>query len=144
MLFRQRKYRQMVKDQGEDVHGACLHLALPFKDNCLQSQVPTWAFILACTSNQFHSSWRSGPNHTSRIRRGSSLQQKKALAEECSYLATTSFIAFMYKRRDTKTGISSAYTDTFAERGQAKRMMHRAERTFSSLSLLSRGSKART
>ena len=43
--------------------------ALLFKENLLESQIPTWAFTLACTSDQFRSSWRSGPNHTPSMRR---------------------------------------------------------------------------
>ena len=50
--------------------------ALPFKDNLLESQIPTWAFILACTSDEHRSSWRSGPNHTPRMGMGPSLQRK--------------------------------------------------------------------
>ena len=61
-------------DQGEDVHSARLLPA--FKDNLLESQIPTWAFTLACTSDQFRTSWRSGPNHTSRMQTGPSLQRK--------------------------------------------------------------------
>ena len=37
---------------------------LPFKDNCLRSQVPTWASTSAWTSDQFRSSWRLSLNHT--------------------------------------------------------------------------------
>ena len=36
----------------------------------------TRAFTLACTSNQFRSSWRSGPSHTTRMRTGPSLQRR--------------------------------------------------------------------
>ena len=50
--------------------------ALPFKDNRLWNQGPTWASNLARTSNQFCSSWRSGPNHTLRMWMGPLLQQK--------------------------------------------------------------------
>ena len=50
--------------------------ALPFKDNHLQSQVFTCTSTLTCSSDQFHSSWRQGPNHTPRMRTGPSLQQK--------------------------------------------------------------------
>ena len=46
--------------------------ALPFKDNLIESQVPT----LASTSDQFRFSWRSGPNHILRMRTGPSLQRK--------------------------------------------------------------------
>ena len=49
---------------------------LAFKDNPLGSRVPTWASMLVCTSDQFHSSCKSGSNHTPRMRTGSSLQQK--------------------------------------------------------------------
>ena len=61
-----------------------------------------------------------------------------------SYLATAFFTTFMSRWRDTKTLISSAYADSFAERGSAKRMPHRAGLAFSSLSLRSRNSKVRT
>ena len=44
--------------------------ALPFKDNRLRNQAPTWASTLARTSNQFRSSWRSGPNYTPRMQTG--------------------------------------------------------------------------
>ena len=50
--------------------------ALPFKDNLLVSQIPTWAFTLACTSDQFRSNWMSGPNHTLRMRTGPSYKPK--------------------------------------------------------------------
>ena len=50
--------------------------ALPFKDNLLGSQVPTWASTLASTSDQFCSSWRLGLNHTPWMRVGSSHQRK--------------------------------------------------------------------
>ena len=50
--------------------------ALPFKDNLLESQIPTREFTLACTSDQFRSSWRSGPNYTPRMQTGPSLQRK--------------------------------------------------------------------
>ena len=49
--------------------------AQSLKDNLLGNQVPIWAFNLACTSDQFRSSWRSGPNHTARMRTGLSLQR---------------------------------------------------------------------
>ena len=60
--------------RGRRTH--CTPLPLPFKDNLLESQIPTWAFTLACTSNQFRSSWMLGPNHTSRMRMDLSLQWK--------------------------------------------------------------------
>ena len=49
---------------------------LPFKEKYLRSQVTTFEATLACTSDQFCSSWRPGPNHTARILMGLSLQQK--------------------------------------------------------------------
>ena len=104
--------------------------ALPFKDNLLESQIPTWAFTLVCTSNQFRSSWRSGPNHTPRMRMGPSLQRKgpgrvllplqapsskPSLLSKLtlgpairSYSTTASFTAFISRRQDTKTVMSSA------------------------------------
>ena len=131
---------------------------LPFKD--------TRAFTLACTSDQFCSSWRQGPNHTPRMETGLSLQQKglgrgspPLLAPSCKpsllsklilahaiclYLTTAFFMAFLSRWRDTKTVISSAYIDTFTKRGPAKRIPCRAGLAFSSLSLQSRGSKVRT
>ena len=41
--------------------------ALPFKDKRLPSQVPTCSFTFDCTSDQFRSNWKSGPNHTLRM-----------------------------------------------------------------------------
>ena len=139
--------------------------ALPFKDNCLRSQIPTWASTLACTSDQFRSSWRPGPNHTLRMRTGLSLQRKDlsrrtlplqapsrkpSLSSKlilasaiCFYLATAFFAAFMSRRRDTKTVIL-AYVDTFAERGPVKRILRRTGLASSFLNLQSRGYKSRT
>ena len=62
----------------------------------------------------------------------------------CSYLATAFFTAFMSKQLDTKKVISSANVDTFSERGSPREIPHRAGLASSSLSLRSRGSKART
>ena len=76
--------------------------ALLFKDNLLGSQIPTWAFTLACTSDRFWS-----------------------------------------RRRDTKTVMSSANTETLTVRGPAKGTPRRSGFAHSSLSLRSRGSKAR-
>ena len=45
-------------------------------DNLFRSQVVTWASPLACTSDQFRSSWRSDPNHIPRMQTGPSLQQR--------------------------------------------------------------------
>ena len=140
--------------------------ALPFKDNLLGSQVPTLAFTLACTFDQFHSIWRSGPNHTPRMRTGPSLlwkspgrvslpaqapSRKPSLFSKLtlasairSYPATAFFTASMSRRRDTKTVISSANAETLAVRGPAKGTPRRAGFASSSQSLRSRGSKART
>ena len=157
----QRKYCQSVKDQGEDVHGTLLHSA--FKDNLLESHIPTWAFTLACTSDQFRSSWRFGPNNTPRMRTGLSLQRKDPgsvslllqvpsrkpsllskliLAHAIrSYSPTAFFTAFLSRRRDTKTVISSANAETLAVTGPAKWTPHRAGFIPSSQSLRSRGPK---
>ena len=116
--------------------------ALPFKDNPLRSQVPTWAFTLACTFGQFRYSRRSGPTRTPRMltspllqRRGpdrlllpvqapsrkTSLLSKLTLAPTIrSYPATAFFTASMSRRRDTKTVISSANPETSAVRGPTK------------------------
>ena len=61
-----------------------------------------------------------------------------------SYSATTFFTAFMSRQRNTRTVISSANTETFAVRGPAKRIPCRNGFAPSSLSLWSRGSRART
>ena len=140
--------------------------ALSFKDNLLRRQVDTWASTLTCTSDQFCSTWRTGPNHTPRMRTGLSLQQKgpgrvslpvqalirkylllsklKIAPSILSYSATAFFTAFRSRRRDTKTVISSANPETLAVRGSAKRTPRRARFAYSSRSLWSRGSKART
>ena len=131
---------------------------LSFKSNRLRGQVPTWAPTLACTSDQFRSSWRTGPNHTPRMRTGPSLQRKDPgwgtlpfgapnrkllllskliLAPAIwSCLATAFVTAFISKRRDTKTVISSANADTFAERRPVKKIPCRPGFASSSLSLL--------
>ena len=137
--------------------------ALPFKDKLLRSQVPTWVSTLACTSDQFHSSWRPGPNHTRGCRQVHN-SSGKALAGErhpFRHLATNlrsnqnwlllslrtsqppSSQPFMFKRRDTKTVISSAYAETFAVSGPTKGIPCNAALASSSLNLRSRGSKAR-
>ena len=108
--------------------------AWPFKDKRLRSQVPTCASTFSRTSNQFYSSWRPGPNHIQRIWTGPSLQQKGPgmgtpplqapnrrpsllskliLAPATSLYLLTAFTAFMSYRRDTRTVISLAYTETF-------------------------------
>ena len=75
MIPRKGQYRQPVKDQGKmyTAHTS----ALTFKDHRLRNQAPTWASILARTSDQFRSRWRSAPNHTPRMRTGPSLQRKR-------------------------------------------------------------------
>ena len=140
--------------------------ALPFKDNRLRSQATTRASTLARTSNQLHSSWRPGPNHTPRMRTGLSLQRKGpgrgmlplqapnrkpsllsklTLAPATfSYLTTASFTATMSRRLDTKTVISSANVEIFARTLPLSKIPRRAGRAPLSLSLRSRGSKART
>ena len=45
----------------------------PLRITYFESQVSTWESTLACTSHQFRSSWRSGPNHTPRMRTSPSL-----------------------------------------------------------------------
>ena len=115
---------------------------LSFKDNFLWSQVATWASTLACTSDQFCSSWRSGPNHTLRMWMDSSLLLKgpgrASLPDQAlnrkplllskltlapaihSYLATAFFTAFMSRWQDTKTMISLVNVETHAVRGPTK------------------------
>ena len=44
--------------------------ALSFKDSRLRSQAPTHASTFACTSDQFLTCWRSGPNHTTKKKIG--------------------------------------------------------------------------
>ena len=140
--------------------------ALPFKNKFLENQIPTWTFALACTSDQFCSSWRSGPNHTPRMRTGPSPQQKgpgrvsqslqapsykPSLLSKLtstpairSYSLTTFFTAFISRQWDTKTVISSVNAETLAVRGPVKGTPRRAGFVSSSLSLRRRGSKART
>ena len=140
--------------------------ALPFKDNLLRSQIPTRPSTLACNSDQFRSSWRSGPNHTPRMRTVPSFQRKgpgrvsqpvQALSRKPSllskltlapairsYSATAFFPTSMPYQRDTETVISSANAETLAVRGLAKKILRRAEFVSSTLSLRSRGSKAWT
>ena len=140
--------------------------ALPFKDNHLRSQATTRTSTLARTSNQFRSSWRPGPNHTPSMRTGPSLQQKgpgrgmlPLQAPNCkpsllskltlapatfSYLATASFTATMSRHLDTKTVISSANAEIFARTLPLSKIPRRAGRAPLSLSLQTRGSKART
>ena len=74
-----------------------------------------------------------------------SLLSKLILASAISsYLVTAFFTAFMFTWRDTKTVISSSNADTFAERWPARGIPRRARISFSSLSLRSKGSKARS
>ena len=119
------------------------------------------------TSDQFRFIWRSGPNHTPRMRMGSLLQRKSpgrvslplqvpsrkpllllklTLAPATrSYSATAFFTALISRRPGTKTMISSANAETLAVRGPAKGIPRRAGFPPSpSLSLRSRGSKARS
>ena len=49
---------------------------LPFKDKRLRSQMLTLTSTLACTSDQFRSSWSLGPNHNPRVQIGPSLLRK--------------------------------------------------------------------
>ena len=139
--------------------------ALPFKDNRLWNQAPTWASTLSRTSNQFRSSWvRSKPHPKDADgsvtptagpwqgvapfqapNRKPSLLSKLTLAPATfSYLSTAFFPANISRRLDTKTAISSAYAKILARTLPAKEIPHRAGRTSLSLSLRSRGSKART
>ena len=158
--FRQRKYSQSKKTYT--AHPS----ALTFKDNLLESQIPTWAFTLACTSDQFRSSWRSDPNHAQRMRMDPSLQRKgpgivllplqapsrkPSLLSKLtlppairSYSTTASFTAFISRRRETKTVMSSENAETLAVRGPAKGTPRRARLVPSSLGLRRKGSNART
>ena len=129
---------------------------LSFKDNHLRSQVPSRASILACTFDHFRSSWRSGPNHTPRMPTGLSLQRKgpgrvvlpfqepnrKPLQTFKGDLGPCYLFVprkpLLHRCYIQKTVILSAYADTFAKRGIAKRMLRRAGLALSSLSLWSR------
>ena len=74
-----------------------------------------------------------------------SLLSKLTLAPATfSYLATTSFTATMSRRLDTKTVISSANAEILARTLLLSKIPHRAGRAPPSLSLRSRGSRART
>ena len=74
-----------------------------------------------------------------------SLLSKLTLAPAIrSYSPTALFTAFISRRRDTKTVISSTNAETLAVRGPAKGTPRRAGFAPSSLSLRSRGPKART
>ena len=139
--------------------------AISFKDNLLGSQVPTWASTLACTSDS-SLQLEVDPNHTPRMWTGLSLQRKGSGRVSLplpapsrkpslfsiltcapairSYSATAFFTAFISRRRDTKTVISSENAETLAVRGPAKGTPRRAGFASSSLSLRRRGSKART
>ena len=79
--------------------------------------------------------WRSGD----RKKRG-----KLTLAAVTSYRSTAIFTANKSSRRDTKPVMSSAYTETLTRTQLVKKTPHRAGQASSSLSLRSRGSKART
>ena len=61
-----------------------------------------------------------------------------------SYLSIATFTAIMFRRWDTKTVMSSAYAEIFARTLPVSVIPRRAGQIFSSLSLRSRGSKART
>ena len=77
--------------------------------------------------------------------RKSSLLSKLTLAPAIrSYSPTAFFTASIPRRRDTKTVIPSANAETFTVRGPAKGTPRGAGFVPSSLSLQSRGSKART
>ena len=125
--------------------------ALPFKNNRLRNQAPTWTSTLARTFDQFRSSWRSGPNHTIRMQTGLSLQRKGpgrrphffqapnlkptllsklTLAPATfSYLSTALFTANMSRRLDTKTVISSTYAEILAWTLPANGIPRRAGRS---------------
>ena len=122
--------------------------ALSFKRKLLGSQIPTWSSILAYTSNQFRSSWKSSPNHTPKLQTGLSLQRKcpgrvsllvqvpsrKTLLLSKltfapairSYSATAFFIVSISRWLDTNTVISSTNTETLYVRGPAKGIPRRA------------------
>ena len=125
----------------------------------LESQIPTWAFTLVRTSDQFRSSWRSGPNHTPRMQTGPgrvllplqapsrkpSLLSKLTLAPAIrSYSTITSFTAFISRRRDTNTVMSWTNAETLAVRGPAKGIPRRAGLVPSSLSPRRKSFNART
>ena len=129
--------------------------ALPFKVNRLRSQATTCTSTFVRSSNQFHSSWRPGPNHTPRMWTGPSLQRKgpgrrtlPLQALNCkpsllskltlapatfSYLATAYFTANMSQRLKTKTVISSANTEIFARTLLVSKILRRARPSLSSL-----------
>ena len=140
--------------------------ALSLMDKRLWRQVPICASTLAFTSDQFRSSWRPGPNHIPRMQMGSSLQWKGPgrgtpsfqepsrwpsllltlilASATCSYLTIVSFTASMSIRWDTKTVISSAYTETFALRQPTKGTPRRAGFALSSQNLENLSPKTRT
>ena len=130
---------------------------LLFKDNHLRSQVLPlghlcWSVPLInftprmWTGLSFQQKGAgSGTPPVQAISRKPSLLSKLILAPDiCSYLTTAFFTAFISKQQDIKTVTSSAYADTFAKRGPAKKIPRRARVASWSLSLRSRGSKART
>ena len=124
-----------------------------FRDNYLRCQVPTWTSTLACTLDQFRSSWRPGPNHT-RWCRWICHSSSKALAEErhpSRHLAEilrsyqSWFWALLYVRTSQPLSLQPLCLDdgTQRERGPEKGIPRTAGLASSSLSLRSRGSKVR-
>ena len=152
--LRQRKYSQSVKDQGEDAS------ALPFKDNLLESQIPTWSFTLACTSDQLrarttpqgcrwvrHSSgralvgYRYPSNHqAANLRFCQSWPWLQQSARTLQLLSSQP----LYPYGGIQRLISSANAETFAKRGPANGIPRKAGFVPPSLSLRSKGFKART
>ena len=151
-----------IRTTGKGSRGRCTRRTLP-PDKSLRSQVPIYVSTLARTSDPFRSRWRLGPNHTSRMRKGSvtsaegsrqcnatlqapshwpSLLSKLILTPATSsYLSTTFFTAFMSARRYTMTVISSTYAKTFALRPPVKGTLLRAWFAAQTLNLCIRGSK---
>ena len=149
MNLRQVKYRQPVKDQGEEVR--------------TPSKPGTHLRFYFGLYYQFRSIWRSGPNHTPRMLTAPSLQRKgpsrgtpPLKVPNCrpsllsklilapapsSYLLTAFSTTFMFDRQDTKTVIST-YADTFVLTQPTKSTPHRAGFTVPFLSLRSRGEKS--
>ena len=135
MILRQRKYRKTIKDQEEDVHGAhlnpsllgqppsnpgtylSLYFGLYFRPISLQLEAGRephpGGFVI-----QKERPWQG--NTTPPGTYPQTLTLIKVDLGPCYLFVHHNRLhtAFMSKRRDTKTTISSAYADTFAERGQ--------------------------
>ena len=157
--FRQMKYTQSVKDQREDVHGVHLHPALsgqpPWKPGSnlgihlslylrpisLQLEVGSEPHLEdADGSVTLAKGLWQGIAAPPRTELQAFAFVKLDLGSCYSYSATAFFTAIIARQRDTKTVISSANVEILAVRGPPRKVGFSP----SSLSLRSRGSKART